>query len=131
MQENTTTERETMAERLKPFGGWASFAVSLLTLAVVVVAVGSYKRQIDVNTERLNRLELRGSPALEAYAMKMDSLTSSADRRLTIVEAAIVALTKNEAQFGAVNAKLDAVGESLKRVEAQFLDHLKETRKGP
>lgn len=121
-----------MAERVKSWGAWAAFAVSVVTLGTLLIAWGEVKRQITVDKERIDKLEDRGSPALEAFTEVQKLRNAETDRRITIIEAAVVALTKSEAKFDLINLKLENIEKGLGRVEKQMIDHITgDAKKGP
>jgi len=92
--------------------GLFSIAAALLMGALVV---GSYRRQIDINTSHLADIELNGSRALQAQVVEFHNL----ERRVSETENQEKTLVQMQVTLGQISEKITDIQDRTRRLEAK------------
>lgn len=91
-----------------------------LAIGLVIWKGGALQRQVEVNTGRLERLELRGSPALEAHERMDASEQADQNRRLTNVEKLSDVVSDLRVSLSSANVKLDQLQDQVRQLHLAF-----------
>jgi hypothetical protein len=81
--------------------------------------------KIEVNTDRLTRIETQGSSGLMSHVKDDDTRVQAIDRRLEKLESAVIALQTAPGELKAINARLDGIRDGQSRMEKMLDEHLK------
>ena len=101
--------------------------------ATTVIAHGNtLSRQtaiVDATSQRVDRIETRGSAGLESHVTGDDARVEDVKKRLSRIEEAIIILQAAPGELKAINARLDALRDGQLRLEKQLESRLTDTRK--
>lgn len=110
-----------------------AMSVVLMTwLANVVVQHGNIlagqTTQINVNSSRLDKIELHGSALLTAHSGLDDNRDDTTRSRLEKIEIAILVLQSAPGELKAIGVRLDGFADGIRRIEKTLEEHTKGTK---
>ena len=96
-------------------------------IGLVELATGQ-TTQINVNSARLDKIELHGSAGLDSHAKLDDNRDDTTRSRLEKIEIAILALQTAPGELKAIGVRLDGFGDGIRRIEKSLEEHTKGTK---
>lgn len=98
------------------FLGGLSGMVALLTIAV---AGGELRKQVEIDTARISRIEQGGSPGLLAHERMDDERVTDLTRRTVALEEAVKQISDIRGELRSINTKLDMLTEHVKETRGK------------
>lgn len=98
------------------FLGGLSGMVALLTIAV---AGGELRKQVEIDTARISRIEQGGSPGLLAHERMDDERVTDLTRRTVALEEAVKQISDIRGELRSINTKLDMLTEHVKETRGR------------
>ena len=111
-----------------------AMSVGLMTwMCTIVIAHGnmlaSYGTQIQVNSDRIGRIETSGSAGLMTHVKEDDARVGMMDRRIEKLEQAVIILQSAPAELKAIAIEIRNLREGQLRIENAIESHMKQTGK--
>jgi hypothetical protein len=85
----------------------------IITLLSASFLAGSYRRQIDINTQELHDIKKDGTDALSSHVATFNAVKERVER----LEAAQVGAIEIQVKLGQMSTKIDDILERTKRLE--------------
>lgn len=88
-----------------------------LAIALVIWRGGAIERQVEIDSVRLTKLEISGSPNLEAHVKMDDERVADLARRMAMAEDSAQRSMDLKVEIRVLGTKLDAITERLRSIE--------------
>lgn len=92
-----------------------SVVTGACTTATLVWKGGAMAHAVETHEERLNKIELRGSPPISEHIKLDDERAANVKQRLEKLEAIFEAAMKMQGEVGRISQKIDDLKEQIAR----------------